>query len=97
MELNIDELKKLLTSLDFSKSGEIENLNTNELKIYCMERINEISEQINSEITLLNKNEITNIEELYRNLNYASSNNKLPILLPTLNLLTIIKNELKKL
>ena len=53
---NIDELKKQIISLDFSKLQEIENLNANELLKYVTSKIEIIENEIKTIYIDKNKN-----------------------------------------
>jgi hypothetical protein len=93
---NIDELKKQIISLDFSKLQEIENLNANELLKYVTSKIEIIKKEINQELFLTTGSEIKNIDEYFINekpINFTSI--KLPHLIPTFLLLNRIKNDLE--
>lgn len=92
MNYTLEDLKKQIISLDFSKNDEISNLDLDELKEYTNKRIESTSNEIDNELSLLN----TRIEKLYSP-HYNFVSNSLPILIPTHNLLIRIYEDLKNL
>ncbi|UOE42242.1 hypothetical protein MTP09_06275 [Chryseobacterium suipulveris] len=92
MNYTLDDLKKQIISLDFSKKDEISELNLNELKEYTSKRIEYTSGEIDNELSILN----TSVETLYSR-HYNLVSNTLPVLISTGNLLKRIYEDLKKL
>lgn len=92
MNYTLDDLKKQIISLDFSKKDEISELNLNELKEYTSKRIEYTSGEIDNELSILN----TSVETLYSH-HYNLVSNTLPVLISTGNLLKRIYEDLKKL
>jgi hypothetical protein len=96
MQYTFEELKKQIISLDFSKQEEISGLNLNQLKQYVSTEIEITNQKIKEEIDSMKINEITNLEQVYKNTKLFLRSVKLPVLIPTLHLLNRIEIDLKK-
>lgn len=94
---SVEELKKQVISLDFSKLQEIENLNSEELKKYVISRIETIKMETNEELALITNSKISKIDDYLNTKNPINlSSKKLPVLIPTYHLLNRIKSDLEK-
>lgn len=95
MRYSIEDLKKQIIALDFSRKDYINNLSEIDLINYVGQYIIDIIDEVNKEILNLNNSELKKIDDLFNKVVNLNSNSKLPTLLSTLNLLNRIKNDLK--